>query len=267
MSFLQGKKILIVGVASKLSIAAGIAESMFKQGASLAFTYQNEKLKPRVEKFAAEWGSSAELCFPCDVSKDDEINAVFSELSKQWDGLDGIVHAVGFAPRDQIDGDFTEATTREGFHIAHDISAYSLVALAKAGQPLMQGRNGSILTLTYLGSTSTMPNYNVMGVAKASLEACVRWLAYSLGPKGIRVNAISAGPIKTLAASAIGDFKKLLKQNATRSALRRNVSQTEVGNTAAFLASDLASGITSEVVYVDAGFRNVVATADEIELV
>lgn len=194
MGFLAGKRVLIVGVASKLSIASGIAAAMHREGAELAFTYQNDKLKGRVEEFAQSWGSNPELCFPCDVASDEEIAKVFVELGKKWDGLDCIVHSVGFAPGDQLDGDFTEATTREGFRIAHDISAYSFVALAKAGREMMKGRNGSLLTLSYLGAERTMPNYNVMGMAKASLEAGVRYLAGSLGPDGTRVNCVSAGP-------------------------------------------------------------------------
>ena len=264
MAFLKGKRVLIVGVASKLSIAAGIAEAMYREGAELAFTYQNERLKDRVIGFAEQWGSSADMCFPCDVANDQEIEQVFTNLSTKWDGLDTIIHSVGFAPRDQITGSFADVTTREGFQIAHDISAYSLIALAKAGRKMMEARNGSILTLSYLGAVTTMPSYNVMGVAKASLEASVRWLAHSLGPEGTRVNAISAGPIKTLAASGIGDFKKLLKHNANRAPLRRNVTQEEVGNVAAFLCSDLASGITGEVTYVDCGFHNVTVSDTEL---
>jgi len=264
MAFLAGKRVLIVGVASKLSIAAGIAEAMQREGADLAFTYQNEKLKDRVEGFATQWGSSPEYCFPCDVSDDQQIEHAFAELNKKWDGLDVIVHSVGFAPRDQISGNFADVTTREGFQIAHDISAYSFIALAKAGRKIMEGRNGALLTLTYLGAVSTMPSYNVMGLAKASLESSVRWLAHSLGPEGIRVNAISAGPIKTLAASGIADFKKLLKHNANRAPLRKNVTQEEVGNVAAFLCSDLASGITGETTYVDAGFHNVTVSDAEL---
>src|SRR5574344_2396459 len=255
MGFLAGKRILIVGVASKLSIASGIAEAMHRQGAELAFTYQNEKLKGRVEGFAEQWGSSAELCFPCDVANDDEIAKVFEELSKKWDGLDCIVHSVGFAPGDQLDGDFTEATTREGFKIAHDISVYSFIALAKAGRDMMKGRNGSLLTLTYLGSVRTMPNYNVMGLAKASLEASVRYLAASMGPEGTRVNAVSAGPIRTLAASGIKNFRKMLSANEAQTPRRRNVTIEEVGNSGAFLCSDLASGISGEILYVDGGFN------------
>jgi enoyl-[acyl-carrier protein] reductase I len=238
MGFLAGKRVLIVGVASKLSIASGIAAAMHREGAELAFTYQNEKLKGRVEEFAAGWGSSADLCFPCDVASDAEIASVFEALGKKWDGLDVIVHSVGFAPGDQLDGDFTQATTREGFRIAHDISAYSFVALAKAGREMMKGRNGSLLTLSYLGAERTMPNYNVMGMAKASLEAGVRYLAGSLGPEGTRVNAVSAGPIRTLAASGIKNFRKML-----------------AANDGAFLCSDLASGISGEIMYVDGGFN------------
>jgi enoyl-[acyl-carrier protein] reductase I len=249
MGFLAGKRVLIVGVASKLSIASGIAAAMHREGAELAFTYQNEKLKGRVEEFAAGWGSSADLCFPCDVASDAEITSVFEALGKKWDGLDVIVHSVGFAPGDQLDGDFTQATTREGFRIAHDISAYSFVALAKAG------RNGSLLTLSYLGAERTMPNYNVMGMAKASLEAGVRYLAGSLGPEGTRVNAVSAGPIRTLAASGIKNFRKMLAANEAQTPLRRNVTIDEVGNAGAFLCSDLASGISGEIMYVDGGFN------------
>ncbi len=255
MGFMTGKRVLIVGVASKLSIASGIAAAMHREGAELAFTYQNEKLKGRVEDFASQWGSSPELCFPCDVANDEDIANVFTELGKKWDGLDCIVHSVGFAPGDQLDGDFTSATTREGFKIAHDISSYSFIALAKAGREMMKDRNGSLLTLTYLGSVRTMPNYNVMGVAKASLEASVRYLAASLGPEGTRVNAVSAGPIRTLAASGIKDFRKMLGANEAQTPLRRNVTIDEVGNAGTFLCSDLASGISGEILYVDGGFN------------
>lgn len=255
MGFLSGKRVLIVGVASKLSIASGIAAAMHREGAELAFTYQNEKLKARVEGFAAEWGSGPELCFPCDVADDAQIEEAFVQLAQKWDGLDCIVHSVGFAPGDQLDGDFTEVTTREGFRIAHDISAYSFVALAKAGRELMKGRNGSLLTLSYLGAERTMPNYNVMGMAKASLEAGVRYLATSLGPEGTRVNAISAGPIRTLAASGIKSFRKMLSHNEKQTPMRRNVTIDEVGNAGAFLCSDLASGVSGEIMYVDGGFN------------
>ena len=255
MGFLSGKRVLIVGVASKLSIASGIAAAMHREGAELAFTYQNDKLKGRVEGFAESWGSSAKLCFPCDVADDAQIEQVFADLGKHWDGLDCIVHSVGFAPGDQLEGDFTEVTSRDGFRIAHDISAYSLVALAKAGRPMMQGRNGNILTLSYLGAVRTMPNYNVMGMAKASLEAGVRYLAGSLGPEGTRVNAVSAGPIRTLAASGIKSFRKMLAYNEKQTPLRRNVTIEEVGNAGAFLCSDMASGISGEILYVDGGFN------------
>jgi enoyl-[acyl-carrier protein] reductase I len=259
MGFLTGKKALVVGVASKLSIAAGIAEALHAQGAELALTWQNEKLKGRVEKFAAQWDSN--LTFQCDVSSDEQIDQLFSELSKYWDGIDILIHSVGFAPGDQLDGNFVDVTTREGFHIAHDISTYSFIALAKGARELMKGRNGSLLTLTYLGAERTIPNYNVMGVAKAGLEASTRYMAASLGPEGTRVNAISAGPIRTLAASGIKDFRKMLAENEKRTPLRRNVTIEEVGNTAAFLSSDLASGITGQIIYVDSGF-NITAMVD-----
>ena len=260
MGMLSGKRALIVGVASKLSIAYGIAEAMHREGADLAFTYQNEKLKSRVLGFAEGWGMGSELCFPCDVGSDDEIDAVFEGLAKHWDGIDIVVHAVGFAPGDQLSGSFVDVTTREGFQIAHDISSYSLIALSKAAQPMLEGRDGSIITLSYLGAVQTMPNHNVI-LAKASLEAGVRFLATSMGPKGHRVNAISAGPIRTLAASGIKDFRSMLNYNASRTPLRRNTTTGEVGNTAAFLASDLAAGITGQTIYVDNGF-NITAMAD-----
>lgn len=253
MGFLSGKRYLIVGVASDRSIATGIAEAMHREGAELAFTYQNDKLKSRVLKAAESYGSNESLCFPCDVQNDEEIAAVFSALAQHWDGLDGIIHAVGFAPAHELDGNYLEVTTREGFRIAHDISSYSFVALAKAGQEMMKGRNGSLLTLTYHASQQTVPNYNVMGLAKASLEASVRYLAASVGPEGIRVNAISAGPIRTLAASGIKKFRSMLDHNAAKAPLRRNVTIEEVGNAAAFLCSDLASGISGEILYVDGG--------------
>src|SRR5699024_2452853 len=253
MGFLSNKRFLIVGIASNKSIAWGIAEAMHKQGAELAFTYQNDRLKSRVVKAAEQFGSSANLCFPCDVASDEEINAVFENLQQQWDGLDGIIHAVGFAPGHELDGNFVDVATREGFQIAHDISSYSLVALAQAGKNMLYKRKGSILTLTYHASQQTVPNYNVMGLAKASLEAGVRYLAASMGPEGVRVNAISAGPIRTLAASGIKKFRTMLDQNAAKAPLRRNVTIEEVGNTAAFLCSVLASGITGEIIYVDGG--------------
>lgn len=258
MGFLSGKKALIVGLASNRSIAYGIASAFHQQGAELAFTYQNEKLQSRVENMAAEFDSS--LTFPCDVANDNDITEVFTQLSKHWDKLDIVIHSVAFAPADQISGDFVEAVNREGFRIAHDISAYSLVALAKAALPMMMDTNGAILTLSYYGAEKAVPNYNVMGIAKASLEASVRYLAASLGPKNIRVNAISAGPIKTLAAAGIKDFRKMQSIYANATPLKRNITAEEVGNTAAFLCSDLASGITAEVVHVDAGYHAVSMT-------
>ncbi len=253
MGFLAGKKVLIVGIASKLSIATGIANAMYREGAEIALTYQNDKLKQRVETFGAQWNS--QIILPCDVADDAQISAVFEEIGKIWDGIDIIVHSVGYAPAHELDGDYVDVTTREGFRIAHDISSYSFVALAKAARPLMRGRNGSLLTLTYLGAERTLPNYNVMGLAKASLEANVKYMAASLGPEGTRVNAISAGPIRTLAASGIKSFRKMLSENEKQTPLRRNVTIDEVGNAAAFLCSDLASGISGEVLFVDGGFN------------
>ncbi len=255
MGFLTGKRALIVGVASDRSIAAGIAHAMHAQGAELAFTYQTEKLKSRVDKIAAATGSS--LTFPCEVTSDDEIESVFAELAKSWDGIDILVHSVAFAPREQLQGTYADAVTREGFSIAHDISSYSFAALAKAAAPMMEGRNGSMLTLTYLGAIRSMPGYNVMGVAKASLEANVRYLAQSFGSKGIRVNGISAGPIRTLAAAGIRDFRKMLDFCERATPRGHGVTIEEVGNAAAFMCSDLASGITGEITYVDAGFNGV----------
>jgi enoyl-[acyl-carrier protein] reductase I len=256
MSFLQGKKILVTGLLSNRSIAYGVAEAARREGAELAFTYQNERFKDRVAEMAAEFGSS--LAFPCDVASDAEIAALFSELGKEWNALDGLVHAIAFAPRESISGDFLEGLSREAFRTAHDVSSYSFAALAKAALPLMQGRSGALVTLTYLGAERVVPNYNTMGLAKASLEASVRYLAANLGPKGIRVNAVSAGPIKTLAASGISGFGKILKYVAENAPLKRNVTTEEVGNVAAFLLSDLASAVTGEIVYADAGFNTVV---------
>ncbi|MCB1672522.1 MAG: enoyl-ACP reductase [Pseudomonadales bacterium] len=253
MGFLAGKRILVLGVASKLSIASGIASAMHREGAELALTYQNEKLRGRVEGFAESWGSN--LTFPCDVTNDAEIDRLFKDLGSHWDGLDGIVHCLAFAPANELDGNYVDVTTRDGFRTAHEISSYSFVALAKAGRELMQGRNGSLLTLSYLGAVRTLPNYNVMGLAKASLEANVRYMAASLGPDGTRVNAISAGPIRTLAASGIKSFRKMLDYNEKQTPLRRNTTIEEVGNAAAFLCSDLASGISGEILYVDGGFN------------
>ena len=255
MKLLEGKNILIVGVANKHSIASGIATSMFNHGANLAFTYQNERFKSKVELLAKGWNSN--ICLSCDVSNDEEIKNVFSKLEKIWEGIDVLVHAVGFAPSDQLDGDFLDSTTREGFKIAHDISSYSFIGLAKAAKKSMEGRNGSLITLSYLGSQKTLPNYNVMGLAKASLEASVRFLAVSLGKEGHRVNAISAGPIKTLAASAIGDAKFLYKWNEDHSFLKRNVDINDVGNSSLYLLSELGGGVTGEIHYVDAGYNKV----------
>jgi len=262
MGFLTGKKALVVGVASKLSIASGISQALVDQGAELALTWQNEKLRGRVEKFAEQWGSS--LTFPCDVSSDEQIEQLFSDIAKHWDGIDILIHSVGFAPGDQLVGNYVDVTTREGFHIAQDISAYSFLALAKGARELMKGRNGSLLTLTYLGAERTIPNYNVMGVAKAALEANTRYMAASLGSEGTRVNAISAGPIRTLAASGIKNFRKMLAENEKRTPLGRNVTIKEVGNTAAFLCSDLASGITGQILYVDGGFSITAMGDDEL---
>jgi enoyl-[acyl-carrier protein] reductase I len=254
MGFLQGKRALVTGIASERSIASGIAEAMHREGAELAFTYQTEKLRTRVEKAAVEYGS--DIVLPLDVADDTQIAACFEQLGQRWgDGFDILVHAIAFAPREAIAGQFLDGLTRENFAIAHDISAYSLAALAQAARPLMKGRNGSILTLTYLGSERALAGYNVMGVAKASLEATVRYLAYNLGPEGTRVNAISAGPIKTLAAAGIAGFRKILGHVEDNAPLRRTVTIEDVGNVAAFLSSDLAAGVTGEITYVDAGYN------------
>lgn len=253
MGFMAGKKALITGVASDRSIATGIAEAFKRQGAELAFTYQGDRLKSRVSDFAAECGSS--LVLPLDVSEDAQIDEVFQELNSQWGGLDVLVHSIGFAPREQLAGKYLDAVTREGYRIAHDISAYSFAALGKAARPLMSGRNASMLTLTYLGAVRAVPMYNVMGPAKASLEANVRFMAAELGELGIRVNGISAGPIKTLAAAGISGFRDMLSRAAKASPLKRNVSIEDVGNAAAFLSSDLAAGVTGEILYVDAGYN------------
>ena len=260
MGFLAGKRALIVGVASTRSIAWGIAQAMHREGAELAFTFQNEKLQSRVEKMAAECKST--LTFPMDVASDEQIDAAFESLKQHWDSIDIVVHAVGFAPREQLAGRFADSTTREGFAIAHDISAYSFIALAKAAKGMMAGRNGSLLTLSYLGAVKAVPNYNVMGMAKASLESGVRFLASDLGPDNIRVNAISAGPIKTLAASGVSGLRGMMKEFEKAAPLRRNVTIDEVGNAAAFICSDLASGITGEVLYVDSGFHSIGMTID-----
>jgi len=253
MGFLTGKRALILGVASNRSIAWGIAKAMQREGAELAFTYQTDKLRPRVEKFAAECGS--ELVYPCDVGSDDDIANLFTQLKESWDGFDILVHAVAYAPGDELKGEYLDHSTREGFRIAHEISSYSFSALAKAGLDMMKGRDASLITLSYLGADKALPNYNVMGLAKASLEANVRYMAYSLGQHGIRVNGISAGPIRTLAASGISNFRLMLDHVKDRVPLKRNVTIDEVGNVAAFLSSDLASGVTGEITYVDCGFN------------
>ena len=252
MGFLTGKKALIIGVASNRSIAWGIAESMAANGCEVAFTYQTDKLKSRVEKCAEICNSS--IVIPCDVSSDEQINESFIELRKSWESFDILVHSVAFADRTELDGNYVEVTTREGFLKAHEISSYSFTALAKEALPYLNN-NASLLTVSYLGAERTMPNYNVMGLAKASLEANVRYMSHSLGDKGIRVNAVSAGPIKTLAASGIANFDKMIGYNEKHAALKRNVTIDEVGNAAAFLCSDLASGITGEITYVDGGMN------------
>lgn len=255
MGFLAGKRALIVGVASNKSIAWGIAKAMHRQGADLAFTYQNERLGERVKGFAAELGS--DIVLPCDVASDAQIADALARLAERWQGLDILVHSVAYAPREELQGDYVESVTREGFRVAHDVSSYSFTALAKAARPLMRGRNGALLTLTYLGAVRALPSYNVMGLAKASLEANVRYMAASLGPEGIRVNAISAGPIRTLAASGIKDMRRFLDYVERHAPLRRNVTIDEVGEVAAFLCSDLASAVTGEITYVDCGFNTV----------
>ena len=262
MGFMAGKRALIVGVASDRSIATGIAEAFAREGAEIAFTYQNEKLLSRVEKLATRLGQNTDLLFPCDVSSDEEIDAVFAALGKHWDKIDVLVHSVGFAPREQLEGGFTESITREGYRMSHDISAYSLAALAKAAVPMLSDKS-AILAMTYNAAVQVVPNYNVMGLAKASLESCVRFLASDLGPRGVRVNAISAGAIKTLAAAGIGGFRKMLNYAEKASPLKRTVSIEEVGNTAAFLCSDLASGITGETTFVDAGVNIMGMVFDE----
>ena len=257
MGFLAGKKILITGILSNRSIAYGVAKACHREGADLAFTYVNDDLKERVARIAAEFGTAPLL--RCDVTKDDDVAALFASLGAQWGGLDGLLHAIAFAPREALAGDFLEGMSRAAFATAHDVSSYSLAALAKGARPLLQGRHGALVTLTYLGSMRALPNYNVMGLAKASLEANVRYLATCLGPEGIRVNGISAGPIKTLAAAGIGGFSKIQRFVEKNAPLRRNVTADEVGNVAAFLLSDLASGITGEITYVDSGFSIVAA--------
>ncbi len=255
MGFLTKKRILIAGVASNRSIAWGCAQAMHAQGAELAFTYPNEKMKSRVASLAAELGS--DIVLPCDVSSDQQITDLFTELAKTWDGLDVLVHSIAFAPREELAGLYLDSVTREGFNIAHEISSYSFAAMGRCAAAMMEGRNGSMLTLTYIGSVRSMPGYNIMGLAKASLEANIRYMAQSLGGKQIRVNGISAGPIRTLAAAGIKNFRKMLGHFEKVAPLGRAVTIQEVGNTAAFLSSDLASGITGEITYVDGGFNTV----------
>jgi len=256
MAFLAGKKILVTGLLSNRSIAYGIAQCARREGAELAFTYVDDRLKGRVTELARDFES--DIVLPLDVASDEQIEALFPALGKRWDGLDGLVHAIAFASREAIAGEFLDGMSREAFRQAHDISAYSFPALAKAALPMMSGRRASLLTLTYLGAERVLPHYNTMGLAKASLEASVRYLAANLGSQGIRVNGISAGPIKTLAAAGIADFRKIFRFVEENSPLRRNVTTEDVGNAAAFLLSDLAAGITGEIVHVDAGFSHVV---------
>jgi len=256
MALLSGKRILVTGVISTRSIAYGVAKAARREGAEIALTYQNERFRERVTEMAQELGSS--IALPCEVTSDAEIQSLFDQLGKRWQNLDGLVHAIAFAPREAIAGDFLDGINREAFRQAHDISSYSFAALAKAALPLLH-KNSSLLTLTYLGAARVVPNYNTMGLAKASLEASVRYLAASLGPQGIRVNGISAGPIKTLAAAGIAGFGKILKFVEEHAPLRRNVTTEDVGNAAAFLLSDLAAAVTGEILYVDAGFSHVVA--------
>ncbi|EQD71836.1 short-chain dehydrogenase/reductase SDR [mine drainage metagenome] len=253
VGFLEGKRCLIAGVASERSLAWGIAQAMHRQGAELAFSYQGERFAERMRELAARLGSTH--VFPCDVSSDSEIDGLFRDLGRSWNGLDVIVHSVAFAPREALEGRYLDSVERESFRIAHDISSYSFVALAKRGRSLMTGRQGALLTLSYLGAVQAIPNYNVMGPAKASLEANVRFMAFDLGADGHRVNALSPGPVKTLAASGVSGFRKMLSEVQARAALKRNVRIEEVGNAAAFLCSDLASGITGEILYVDCGYH------------
>lgn len=252
MGFLAGKRALIIGLASDRSIAYGIAEAMRREGAELAFSYQNEKLKGRVDDFAKEFGSS--ISYQCDVATDESITEFFTNLKKHWDGFDVLVHSVAYAPNGQLEGDYLDCVNREGFRIAHDISSYSFAAVAKVARDMMRP-NGSMVTMTYLGAERALPNYNVMGVAKASLEANVRYMAASLGPRGIRVNAVSAGPIRTLAASGVKNFRKMLSYYEKVCPLRRNVTIEDVGNVTAFLCSDLSAAVTGEVVHVDNGYH------------
>jgi len=253
MTFLKGKRAVIVGLASNRSIAWGIAQALRNEGAELAFSYQNSKLQGRVEKMASELGS--DITAPMDVAEDHKINRFFKNLRKTWEEFDILVHSVAFAPSDQLEGRYLDSINREGFRVAHEISSYSLSALAKTARPMMSNRNGAILTMSYLGAVRALPSYNVMGPAKASLEASVRFLALDLGSEGIRVNAISAGPIRTLAASGVKGLRQMMKKTSEISPLKRNVTIKDVGNAAAFLCSDLAAGVTGQVLYVDAGYN------------
>lgn len=262
MNFLTGKHILVTGISNNRSIAYGIAQAMHREGAVLAFTYQNDRLKSRVEEFATDFNSS--IVLPCNVEEDSNIELLFTELAKIWPKFDGFVHSIAYAPADQLDGDYVHAVTRKGFIIAHNISAYSFVAMAKASRSMLNS-NAALVTLTYLGAERAIPNYNVMGLAKASLEANTRYMANAMGPQGVRVNAISAGPIRTLAASGIKNFKKMLSYCESVTPIRRVVTIEDIGNTAAFLCSDLSAGITGEVVHVDGGF-NIIAAINELEL-
>ena len=261
MGMLSGKKILVTGLLSNRSIAYGVAKAAHREGAELAFTYQNERFKDRVVDMAKEFGSS--IALPCEVTSDAEIDALFAALKAGWGTLDGLVHAIAFAPREAIEGDFLEGISRQAFNVAHEISSYSFAALAKAALPMLAPR-ASLVTLTYLGAVRVLPNYNTMGLAKASLEAAVRYMAASLGPRGFRVNGVSAGPIKTLAAAGIGGFGRILKYIEMNAPLRRNVTTEEVGNAVAFLLSDLASAITGDILYVDSGFHQVIASLDGV---
>ncbi len=254
MGFLAGKRLLITGLLSNRSIAYGIAKACHREGAELALSYVGERFRERTLEFGKEFGT--DLVFDCDAGDDAQIERLFAQLGDAWPEFDGFVHAIAFAPRESISGDFLEGFSKEGFRVAHEISAYSFPAMAKAAAPRLRA-GGALLTLTYLGSQRVVPNYNTMGLAKASLEASVRFLAQSLGAKGVRVNGISAGPIKTLAASGIKDFGKLLAEFAATTPIRRGITIDDVGNTAAFLLSDLASGISAEIVYVDGGFSHI----------
>jgi enoyl-[acyl-carrier protein] reductase I len=261
MSLLAGKRLLITGVLSNRSIAYGVARACRREGATLAFTYANDVLKDRVVRLAADFGTCPVL--PCDVASDAQIATLFDALKAEWGSLDGLLHSIAFAPREALAGDFLHGISRPAFATAHDISSYSFAALAKAARPLLAGRDASLLTLTYLGAVRALAGYNVMGLAKASLEASVRYLAATLGPEGTRVNAISAGPIKTLAAAGIGGFSKILRFVEKTAPLRRNVTTDEVGNVAAFYFSPMSSAITGEITYVDCGFSTVAAGIEE----